>query len=156
MGVAAGARGRLGGAGGPSRADAASRTGLWALAASCGGGAGRLARGLRCSPARATSSLKSLSEPGQREDGLGFAFAVAGRRARWRRCSRARVLLYGAFWALALGFALWFNWSHWVDLSHHWTQRDLFWRYYAQRKPGEPIAAYMMNWRARPSTRATR
>ena len=45
------------------------------------------------------------------------------------------------------GFALWFNWSHWVDLSHHWTQRDLFWRYYAQRKPGEPIAAFLMNWR---------
>ena len=36
----------------------------------------------------------------------------------------------------ALVFALWFNWSHWVDLSHHWTQRDQFWRYYTQRKPG--------------------
>jgi hypothetical protein len=60
---------------------------------------------------------------------------------------RARVMLYGTFWALAAGFALWFNWGHWVDLSHHWTQRDLFWRYYAQRKPGEPIAAYLMNWR---------
>ena len=30
--------------------------------------------------------------------------------------------------------------------SHHWTQRDLFWRYYRLSKPQEPIAAYMMNW----------
>jgi hypothetical protein len=48
---------------------------------------------------------------------------------------------------MVLIFALWFNWSHWVDLSHHWTQRDQFWRYYAQRKPGEPIASFLMNWR---------
>ncbi len=46
-----------------------------------------------------------------------------------------------------LSFALWFNWSHWVDLSHHWTQRDQFWRYYRDRRPGEPIAAFLMNWR---------
>jgi len=44
-------------------------------------------------------------------------------------------------------WALWFNWSHWVDLSHNWTQRDQFWRYYTNRKPGEPIAAFLMNWR---------
>jgi hypothetical protein len=34
-----------------------------------------------------------------------------------------------------------------VDLSHHWTQRDLFWRYYDQRRPDEPITAYMMDWK---------
>src|SRR5260370_35590622 len=56
-------------------------------------------------------------------------------------------MLFGSFWALAFSFAIWLNWSHWVNLSHHWTQRDLFWRYYAQRKPDEPIAAVMMNWR---------
>jgi hypothetical protein len=60
---------------------------------------------------------------------------------------RARVMLYGTFWALAAGFALWFNWGHWVDVSHHWSQRDLFWRYYEQRNPGEPITAFLMNWR---------
>jgi hypothetical protein len=60
---------------------------------------------------------------------------------------RSRAMLFGTFWALAFAFALWFNWSHWVSLSHHWTQRDLYWRYYAQRKPGEPIAAFKMNWR---------
>ena len=46
-----------------------------------------------------------------------------------------------------MAFSLWFNWSHWVNLSHHWTQRDLFWRYYDQRQEGEPITAFLMNWR---------
>jgi len=78
---------------------------------------------------------------------LGFAFAVAGTLCAVAALMRSRVLLFGSFWALAFAFALWFNWSHWVDLSHHWTQRDLFWRYYSQRKPDEPIAAFMMNWR---------
>jgi hypothetical protein len=49
--------------------------------------------------------------------------------------------------ATALVFALWFNWGHWVDLSHHWTQRDQFWRYYTNRRPGEPMASFLMNWR---------
>ena len=78
---------------------------------------------------------------------LGFAFAVAGTVCVVAALIRAKTLLFGSFWALAFAFALWFNWSHWVSLSHHWTQRDLFWRYYAQRKPDEPIAAFMMNWR---------
>ena len=56
-------------------------------------------------------------------------------------------MLFGSFWAFAFAFTIWFSWSHWVDLSHHWTQRDLFWRYYAQMKPGEPIASFLMNWR---------
>ena len=71
-------------------------------------------------------------------------FAVVGCIAALLRRQRAVVATLST---LALGFALWFNWSHWVDLSHHWTQRDLFWRYYADRKEGEPIAAYQMNWR---------
>ncbi len=63
------------------------------------------------------------------------------------------VIMRAKFWSFAtvlagvLAFTLWFNWSHWVDLSHHWTQRDQFWRYFTQRRPGEPIAAFMMNWR---------
>jgi len=56
-------------------------------------------------------------------------------------------MLFGTFWAFALGFALWFNWSHWVDLSHHWTQRDQYWVYYRMRHPDEPITAFLMNWR---------
>ncbi len=78
---------------------------------------------------------------------LGAAFGVAGLISVLALAARSRSLLFGSFGTFALGFALWFNWSHWVDLSHHWTQRDLFWRYYQQRKPDEPITAFLMNWR---------
>lgn len=60
---------------------------------------------------------------------------------------RAKRMLFAVGGSGALVFALWFSWSHWVDLSPHWTQRDQFWRYFTQRHPSEPIAAYMMNWR---------
>ncbi len=53
----------------------------------------------------------------------------------------------GTLVASSLAFAMWFSWSHWVALSPHWTQRDQFWRYASQRQPGEPIGAFMMNWR---------
>lgn len=79
--------------------------------------------------------------------GLGLAFAVGGGLCVIAALQNARTMMFGSFWVLALGFALWFNWSHWVDLSHHWTQRDIFWRYWAQRTEGEPIAAFEMNWK---------
>jgi 4-amino-4-deoxy-L-arabinose transferase-like glycosyltransferase len=49
--------------------------------------------------------------------------------------------------AVALSFAVFCGWFHWRRLSPHWTQRDLFWEYYHQSTPDEPIAAYQMNWR---------
>jgi 4-amino-4-deoxy-L-arabinose transferase-like glycosyltransferase len=49
--------------------------------------------------------------------------------------------------ALALAFAVFCGWFHWRKLSPHWTQRDLFWEYFHQSSPSEPIAAYQMNWR---------
>ncbi len=60
---------------------------------------------------------------------------------------RARRAFLAVAVAAPLVFALWFSWCHWVDLSPQWTQRDQFWRYFTQRNPGEPIAAFMMNWR---------
>ena len=72
---------------------------------------------------------------------LGF-FVTAG-----FALMRNKAMTFTAGLAGALAFALWFNWSHWVDLSHHWTQRDQFWRYFTQRRPDEPIAAFLMNWR---------
>jgi 4-amino-4-deoxy-L-arabinose transferase-like glycosyltransferase len=75
--------------------------------------------------------------------GLLLFMATASLFAAMKR----RVGLFTTGLAGALVFALWFSWSHWVDLSHHWTQRDQFWRYYTQRRPGEPIAAFLMNWR---------
>jgi hypothetical protein len=130
-----------------TRARADSRTGLWTMAtALMASSGGFLVRGLRGTPS-SDSLLESLSEPVNVKLALGFFFAVAGSMAVVGALQRSRVMVFGTFWALAASFALWFNWGHWVDLSHHWTQRDLFWRYYAQRKPGEPIAAYLMNWR---------
>ncbi len=78
---------------------------------------------------------------------LGFAFLVGGGLAALAALMRSRTLAFGTFWAFVTCFALWFSWSHWVDLSHHWTQRDLFWRYYKHRQAGEPITAFLMNWR---------
>jgi hypothetical protein len=55
-----------------------------------------------------------------------------------------------AVWALtgvALAFAVFLGWYHWRKLSPHWSQRDLFWIYYHQSQPDEPIGAYQMNWR---------
>ena len=48
---------------------------------------------------------------------------------------------------LAVAFAIFCGWYHWRKLSPHWTQRDLFWVYYHQSQPDEPIGAYQMNWR---------
>jgi 4-amino-4-deoxy-L-arabinose transferase-like glycosyltransferase len=79
--------------------------------------------------------------------GMGWTFGAGGLALAVAALRRAKVELFSTFCALSLGFALWFSWSHWVDLSHHWTQRDLFWRYYDLRKPYEPIAAYMMDWK---------
>jgi 4-amino-4-deoxy-L-arabinose transferase-like glycosyltransferase len=88
-----------------------------------------------------------IRQPLNVKTGMGWTFALGGAALAVAALRRARAELFTAFVALSLGFALWFSWSRWVDLSHHWTQRDLFWRYYDQRRPSEPIAAYMMDWK---------
>jgi 4-amino-4-deoxy-L-arabinose transferase-like glycosyltransferase len=47
----------------------------------------------------------------------------------------------------ALALAVWLSSVHWVALSQHWTQRELFSRYYALRRDDEPIAAFWMDWK---------
>ena len=60
----------------------------------------------------------------------------------------ARRALAGGLVALAVVFALWLSWFHWRELSPHWSQRDLFRTYLAERASSdEPVAAYYMNWR---------
>jgi 4-amino-4-deoxy-L-arabinose transferase-like glycosyltransferase len=98
-------------------------------------------------PAGEDALLRAFMETVNVKRGLGFAFALSGGLCVVAALRQTRGVLFGSFWLFALTFALWFNWQHWVSLSHHWTQRDLFWRYYRQRQPGEPIAAFMMNWR---------
>lgn len=89
----------------------------------------------------------NLRLPVNVKTGMVWAFTLGGVAAALAALRGSRAGLVGSLGALALGFALWFSWSHWVDLSHHWTQRDLFWRYYDRRNPGEPIVAYMMDWK---------
>lgn len=89
----------------------------------------------------------NLRAPVNLKMGMTWAFTLGGVAAALAAIRGSRTGLVGSLGALALGFALWFSWSHWVDLSHHWTQRDLFWRYYDRRNPGEPIVAYMMDWK---------
>ena len=96
----------------------------------------------------ATDPLRPLLlDPVNIKEALGLFFGLGAVAAIYGLLSNSRPFAFGAFGAFALAFALWFNWSHWVDLSHHWTQRDQFWRYYAHRAPGEPITAFLMNWR---------
>lgn len=78
---------------------------------------------------------------------LGFYFILGGGLSFLAVLSRSRVRLFTTFGAFTLAFALWFNWDHWVDLSHHWTQRDQFWRYFKYKNGDEPITAFLMNWR---------
>jgi 4-amino-4-deoxy-L-arabinose transferase-like glycosyltransferase len=58
-----------------------------------------------------------------------------------------RAIVLAALAGLAAVFALYLGWFHFRALSPHWTQRDLFWEYYQESTPDEPIGAYLMNWR---------
>jgi hypothetical protein len=115
--------------------------GAWLLV-----GAGLAWRGFT-KPVGTDVLLRALMEPVNVKKALGVGFAVGGTLSVVAALKQSRAMLFGVFWMLAFSFALWFNWHHWVNLSHHWTQRDLFWRYWRQHEPGEPIAAFMMNWR---------
>jgi hypothetical protein len=78
---------------------------------------------------------------------MGMGMVLAGVITGLFATLRSRAMMFTAALASVMVFALWFNWSHWVQLSHQWTQRDQFWRYYKDRNPDEPIAAFLMNWR---------
>ncbi|WP_224365363.1 ArnT family glycosyltransferase [Hyalangium versicolor] len=118
----------------------AAFAGAWVLAG------GLLAWRGFAKPAGSDVLLRVLMEAVNVKRAMGIAFAVGGTLATVGAIRRARVMLFGTFWMFTFSFAIWFNWNHWVDLSHHWTQRDLFWRYWRQHQPSEPIAAFMMNW----------
>jgi 4-amino-4-deoxy-L-arabinose transferase-like glycosyltransferase len=61
---------------------------------------------------------------------------------------RSRRGMVAALAGVAAAFAIYVSWVHWRELSPHWSQRDLFHTYLAERgSPDEPIVAYYMNWR---------
>ncbi len=129
------------------RPDATNKNAAWAITAAVGFvGAVLLLRALSYRGAP-DSWLASLLDPVNAKVLMGLIFTVGGVLCVVAALLKQRTMLFGSFWATAFVFALWFNWGHWVSLSHHWTQRDQFWRYYQQRNPDEPITAFLMNWR---------
>ncbi|MFT3839215.1 MAG: glycosyltransferase family 39 protein [Myxococcaceae bacterium] len=88
-----------------------------------------------------------LADPVNVKEMMAVGFIVFGLLCAGIALARAKVALYATAIAGACVWAFWFNWSHWTELSHHWTQRDQFWEYYRGRQPGEPITAFLMNWR---------
>jgi 4-amino-4-deoxy-L-arabinose transferase-like glycosyltransferase len=75
-----------------------------------------------------------------------FAAGAVALVAAWLWRSRRGAV--AALCGVAVAFALYVSWIHWRELSPHWSQRDIFWSYLAQRgSPDEPIVAYYMNWR---------
>ncbi len=79
---------------------------------------------------------------------MAFLFAAGGAGILFGWLGRSRRAVAGSLVAVALAFGLWISWFHWRELSPHWSQRDLFWTWLAQRRsPSEPVAAWYMNWR---------
>jgi 4-amino-4-deoxy-L-arabinose transferase-like glycosyltransferase len=104
--------------------------------------------GLSLSLGETPSTLvPAFTLPWTLKDAFSFVFWAAVLLLVGVALMRDRRLLFSSFLVATLTFTLWFNWKHWVDLSHNWTQRDLFWRYYDLRQPEEPITAFLMNWR---------
>ena len=77
----------------------------------------------------------------------GYRERLAGASLATAEAPQDRNVAVMALVALSLAFAVFLGWFHWRRLSPHWTQRDLFWEYYHQSTPDEPIGAYEMNWR---------
>ena len=75
-----------------------------------------------------------------------FAAGGTAMAAAW--LWRSRRALVAALAAIALALASYVSWYHWPEVARHWTQREIFRTYLAERKsPDEPIIAYYMNWR---------
>ncbi len=80
-------------------------------------------------------------------DIFGLIFAAGGALSALAVFLERREWLIGAFAGCAVAFACYLSYVHWEQLSPNWSQRDIFHTYFAEKKPGELIAAYYMNWR---------
>ena len=69
---------------------------------------------------------------------LALAYSLARRRAD---------RFVGAVVAFSAVVALFLSWEHWPALGRHWTQRELLTNYFSRRQPGEPLGAFLMNWK---------
>ena len=69
---------------------------------------------------------------------LGLVFSVVRQRAD---------RFVGGVVAFSAVVALFLSWEHWPALGRHWTQRELMTNYFSERQPGEPLGAFLMNWK---------
>jgi 4-amino-4-deoxy-L-arabinose transferase-like glycosyltransferase len=98
--------------------------------------------------AQAWGLLRALTSKSERAAvGKAVKARMAGENPAEPEALQDRQVVVWSVIGLAVAFALFLGWFHWRKLSPHWTQRDLFWTYYQQSTPDEPIAAYQMNWR---------
>ncbi len=83
----------------------------------------------------------------QPKDIMGGIFLLGGVLAATAAVGGMRGWFLGAIGACALAFSGYLSWVHWEQLSPHWAQRQILHTYYTQRLPGEPLGAYLMNWK---------
>jgi hypothetical protein len=92
--------------------------------------------------------LKALPDKGRRAELRGAMRArLSGTPLLTPEAPQDRTVVVMALISVAVAFAVFLGWFHWRKLSPHWSQRDLFWIYYHQSQPDEPIGAFQMNWR---------
>jgi 4-amino-4-deoxy-L-arabinose transferase-like glycosyltransferase len=81
------------------------------------------------------------------KDVMGGTFVLFGVLAALTAATSNRAWFLASIAGCALGFSGYLSWVHWEQLSPHWTQREILHTYYTQRQPGEPLAAFEMNWK---------
>lgn len=81
------------------------------------------------------------------QPGLWVLVAVALLGAAALLVARRRGAALGLTLVAALAGSAWLGWVHWPAMGDAWTQRELFARYFSLRAPGEPIGAFLMNWK---------
>lgn len=80
-------------------------------------------------------------------DVMGGIFVLFGVLGISAATTNLRGWLVASVAACAIAFSGYISWVHWEQLSPHWSQRQILHTYYTQRQPGEPIGAYLMNWK---------
>lgn len=79
---------------------------------------------------------------------LGSLLTVASALSTRPSALGAYLTLKRGWLLLSAGFTLWCLHVYLVDLSPHWSQRELVYRYYRLRNgPNEPLLAWQMNWK---------
>ncbi|GAC1347950.1 MAG: hypothetical protein NVSMB23_28060 [Myxococcales bacterium] len=93
-------------------------------------------------------ALRGLGRRDERASlGAALRSRLAGAPLETAEAPQDRQVLLASLLLLGLAFSLVLGWSYWRRMSPHWTQRDLFYLYYRDSRPDEPIGAYQMNWR---------